>query len=412
MLGLSSELCACIQSLSFDEPTDIQYEAIPKILEGNDLIAGAQTGSGKTLAYLLPIIEKLMTVKSLDTIYGSPKALIITPTRELAQQVYTAFEPFGEALGLSGACFYGGASINEQKKKLRSNIDVVIGTTGRLLDLIHIRSLNVTNVQLWVLDEGDRMLDMGFTPDIQRLKKKFSVKPQTLLFSATYNPQVLKFSQTLLSQPSRVQVDLENSTVESIEQRLYELNQSQKMKALSFLIGSENWQQVLVFVKMKGMTETLAKELKLDGISAATIHGDKSQGAREKALADFSTGRTRVLVATDVAARGIHIDDLQVVVNFDMPFKAEDYVHRVGRTGRQNKAGLAVSFVTTKENSMLRDIEQLVEQRFTLQWLAGFEPKEEIVVDESPNAPKRKGRNHEKQMLKKRLKIHASRGKK
>jgi len=368
-LGLTAHLCQCLGSLGFDEPTEIQKKTIPQILASRDIIAGAHTGSGKTLAYLLPILDVTICHAA------QPQVLIVTPTRELAQQVYKVFERININSDLKAVCVYGGVSINVQKQQIEKGVDIIIGTTGRVLDLIHLKSLDISCLRFWVLDEGDRLLDMGFLPDIERLSGKMQKKPQTLLFSATYSDQVIRFSQQFLQQPQRIQVNVENSIVSTVEQRLYELDERQKASALSYLIGSENWQQVLVFVKKKVTSDAIAKELKLDGIKAISIHGDKSQGARMRALESFSTGKFRVLVATDVVARGLHIDDLKVVINYDVPFKPEDYVHRIGRTGRLNKTGLAVTFVTKKDNYMLKEIEHLTEQIFVTQKLIGFEPK-------------------------------------
>lgn len=410
-LGLNDTVCRGVDNIGLQEPTEIQCCAIPEILQQHDIIAGAQTGSGKTFAYLLPVIDRL-TAEQTDNVCESnqskPSVLIVTPTRELAQQVYSSFTDVSAGTGLKAACVYGGASVNVQKQQLAQGVQVVIGTTGRLLDLIYLKALDISQLKVWVLDEGDRLLDMGFSPDIERLSKKMRGKPQTLLFSATYSPGVIRFSQKYLHQPKRVQIGEENQVVSSIEERLYELDERQKIKALSFLIGSENWQQVLVFVRKKASVESIAQELKLDGIAATTLHGDKSQGARERSLEMFATGKARVLVATDVAARGIHIDQLPVVINYDIPFKAEDYVHRIGRTGRVNQTGLAVSFVTKNDEAMVKKIEQLIDHRLTAQWLAGFEPGMNIIQDD---IPRKKGRNYEKQQLKKRLKIHLGRGK-
>lgn len=373
-LGLNDTVCRCIEHIGLQAPTDIQSQAIPEIIQHHDIIAGAQTGSGKTFAYLLPIINDLLSVSSeVGTVVDNryPVALIVTPTRELAQQVFLAFNELTSDTDLKAACVYGGASVNVQKQQLAQGVQVVIGTTGRLLDLIHIKALNISQLSFWVLDEGDRLLDMGFSPDIARLSKKMQEKPQTLLFSATYSPGVIRFSQKYLQQPKRIQIGEENQIVATIEERLYELDEKQKLKALSYLIGSQNWQQVLVFVRKKTSVESIAKELKLDGIKAETLHGDKSQGARERALEQFMRGQARVLVATDVAARGIHIDELPVVINYDIPFKAEDYVHRIGRTGRVNNTGLAVSFVTKNDEPMIQKIEQLIDHRLTAQWLTG-----------------------------------------
>ncbi|MCE0496043.1 DEAD/DEAH box helicase [Vibrio salinus] len=412
-LGLSTTVCQCLENIGLKTPTDIQRQVIPEIIQKSDVIAGAQTGSGKTFAYLLPVFEHLseaLTDRLSCTETGKPSVLIVVPTRELAQQVFNSFCELTSGTGLKAACIYGGASVNVQKQKLAQYPQVVIGTTGRLLDMIYLKALDISHLAIWVLDEGDRLLDMGFSPDIERLSKKMSVRPQTLLFSATYSPGVIRFSQKYLQHPKRVQIGDENRVVSSIEERLYELDEKQKRKALSFLIGSENWQQVLVFVRKKVSVESIAKELKLDGISASTLHGDKSQGARERALELFMCGESRVLVATDVAARGLHIEDLPVVINYDIPFKAEDYVHRIGRTGRVNKTGLAVSFVTKNDEPMLKKIEQLIDHRLSVQWLTGFEP-EILSQDEPEPVARKKSRNYEKQQLKKRLKIHSGRGK-
>ncbi|MGY5584347.1 DEAD/DEAH box helicase [Vibrio cincinnatiensis] len=411
-LGIAPALAERLATLGIHTPTDIQKQAIPHILAGKDLLAGAQTGTGKTAAFGLPLLQRLLpsTVES----RGEAKdirALVLVPTRELAQQVFDHLQAYAEGSGLKIVAVYGGTSMNVQKQHLRGGADILVATPGRLLDHVHVKSLYLGNTQTLVLDEADRMLDMGFMPDIQRVLRKLSRARQTLFFSATFDHKVKNLAYRLLHEPEEVQVTPENSTAETVTQMVYPVDKKRKRELLAYLIGSRNWQQVLVFTKTKQGSDALAQELKLDGIKSASINGDKSQGARQKALDDFKAGKIRALIATDVAARGIDICELEQVVNYDMPYKAEDYVHRIGRTGRTGKAGMAISFMSPNEEPMLQAIEQLLDQRLPQEWLKGFEPSL-VEPTEEVSSARRLSRSAEKRKLKAKLKIHAKRGKK
>ncbi|MFV0575393.1 MAG: DEAD/DEAH box helicase [Vibrio sp.] len=435
-LGLSASICETLANIGFTEPTDIQVQAIPQVLEGKDLLASAQTGTGKTAAFGLPLIQSLTLQKLLDPAdslsledskqtlditqpeltnpnnkskkrAAAVKGLILTPTRELAQQVFDNLSTYNQDLKI--VVVYGGVSMNVQTKNLQQGADIVVATPGRLLDHLFVGNLQLKEVQTLVLDEADRMMDMGFMPDLQRILRRTNSERQTLFFSATFTKRIKEVAYKLLKSPIEIQISPENTTAETVEQMVYPVDKSRKRELLSYLIGSRNWQQVLIFTKTKQTSDALAKELKLDGINAASINGDKSQGARQKALDDFKSGKVRALIATDVAARGLDIQQLPYVVNYDMPFKAEDYVHRIGRTGRAGEKGHAISLMCTQEQYLLDAIEALLDSRLPQQWLEGFEPS----FEEETEAPtKRRGRSADKRKMKAKLKIHANRGKK
>lgn len=384
-LGLHSDLLAVLDTLGYKVPTPIQQAAIPEVLAGHDVMAGAQTGTGKTAAFALPLIQRHL-------VRGVPekaiRVLVLTPTRELAQQVHQSFMKYSQGLGLNSVVAYGGASINPQLDALNQGCDVLVATPGRLLELAIKELIDLSTVESLVLDEADRMLDMGFIVDIKRILKRLPEAHQTLFFSATFNDEVFALSKTILKQPKLIEVAERNSTVAKIEQRFYEVDNKRKAGLVAYLIGSKNWQQVLIFTRTKQAVDALAKELEKDGISAAAVHGDKSQGARDRGLEEFKTGQVRALVATDVAARGLDIEQLQFVINYELPYNAEDYIHRIGRTGRAGQAGLAVSLVSNKEKYLLKDIEKLTGEHFILQWLEGFEPA--LLEQEDTSSPKGK----------------------
>ncbi|MCF8777981.1 DEAD/DEAH box helicase [Vibrio sp. IRLE0018] len=410
-LGLDKSLSEHVSALGFTTPTPIQQQAIPHVLDGKDLLAAAQTGTGKTAAYGLPIIQLLMQLPRLEAERKLPRALVLTPTRELAQQVFDNMQQYAQESGLDIVTVYGGTSIRVQQEQLAKGVDILIATPGRLLDHLFTKKTSLNHLQMLVLDEADRMLDMGFLPDIQRLMKRMPEQRQTLLFSATFDTRIKALAYRLMNEPIEVQVAPANSTADNVEQMVYPVDKKRKSELLAYLIGSRNWQQVLVFTKTKQGSDALVSELKLDGIKAASINGDKSQGARQKALDDFKSGKVRALIATDVAARGLDIAQLEQVVNYDMPYKAEDYVHRIGRTGRAGQSGLAVSFMSRDEEYLLKAIENLLDKRLPQEWLAGFEPSEnETRLDDNP--AKRTSRSAEKRKLKQKLKIHQGRGKK
>lgn len=410
-LGINPALISQLQSLHIHQPTPIQAQAIPHVLAGRDVLAGAQTGTGKTAAYGLPLIQRLLDDQAAQPLTkGEVRTLILVPTRELAQQVLDNLEAYAQGTSLNIVAVYGGTSMKVQVNKLVAGADILIATPGRLLDHAHVKTLSLATTQTLVLDEADRMLDMGFMPDIQRVLRRLPKERQTLFFSATFNAKVKSIAYRMMEAPEEVQVTPQNSTAETVEQKVYPVDKKRKRELLAYLIGSRNWQQVLVFVKTKQGSDALVDELKLDGIKAVSINGDKSQGARQKALDDFKAGKVRALIATDVAARGLDIAQLEQVVNFDMPFKAEDYVHRIGRTGRAGHPGLAVSLLARDEEPMLTAIERLLDQRLPQEWLSGFEPTfSESVSDEGTT--RRNSRSSEKRKLKAKLKIHAGRGK-
>jgi len=410
-LNLNQNLVNTLDNLGFEKPTLIQEKAIPHILKGEDVLAGAQTGTGKTAAFGLPIIHNLMARPSVNREGKWVRSLILVPTRELAQQVFDSLLSYSEGCELNIVVAYGGTSVNVQKDKLKFGADILVATPGRLLDHAYTKTIDLRHTETLVLDEADRMLDMGFLPDIQRVLKQLPMERQTLFFSATFNSRVKKLAYQILTEPKEEQVSPINSPVSSVTQLVYSVDKKRKSELLAYLIGSRNWQQTLVFTKTKIGSDALVKELKLDGIKAASINGDKSQGARQKALDDFKSGQIRALIATDVAARGIDIQELECVVNFDLPYKAEDYIHRIGRTGRAGKEGKAISFVTRDEEYLLTAIESLLDDRLPQEWLQGFEPSlKENTVEGQPK--KKSGRSAEKRKMKLKLNVHNGRGKK
>lgn len=395
---LNSILQTTLQNLNYKLPTEIQQQAIPSVLARKDVMAAAQTGTGKTAAFALPLIHQLLENGENSPI--NTQILIVTPTRELAQQVLDSITQYSQNTHLKCVALYGGVNIGPQKKALAQGAHIVVGTPGRLLDHLHIGTLTLGNVEALVLDEADRMLDMGFISDIKRLIKTMPSARQTLFFSATYPKQVIELAYELLNSPVRIEVSASNSAADTVEQLVHPVDKKRKRELLSYLIGSKNLQQVLVFVKTRQSTETLANELKLDGLKAQAIHGEKTQGARNRALEDFKTGKIRVLVATDVAARGLDIPSLDIVFNYELPHQAEDYIHRIGRTGRAGKTGMAISLVCREEHYMLEAIETLLNQRLPQQWLEGYEPD---LNAEIKDREKRGGRGAEKRRLKRQL---------
>ncbi|MFZ5838803.1 MAG: DEAD/DEAH box helicase, partial [Pseudomonadota bacterium] len=369
-LGIEQNLVETLSTLNIVTPTPVQEKSIPHVLEGKNLLAAAQTGTGKTAAFGLPIIQSVQQEK----LNGTPKALILVPTRELAQQVFESLSQYASQTALRIVCVYGGISIGVQKKKLEDGADILIATPGRLLDHLFNGNVNISKTNTLVLDEADRMLDMGFWPDLQRILRRLPDEKQIMLFSATFEKRIKTIAYKLMDSPVEIEVTPPNTTAETVTQIVYPVDKKRKRELLAYLIGSKNWQQVLVFTKTKQGSDELAKELKLDGIKAVSINGDKSQGARQRALDEFKQGKVRALIATDVAARGLDIQELEQVINFDMPFKAEDYVHRIGRTGRAGNSGLAVSLMSRDEEYLLHAIENLLDQRLPQEWLAGFEP--------------------------------------
>ncbi|ANQ29129.1 DEAD/DEAH box helicase [Vibrio natriegens] len=407
-LGIEQNLVETLSTLNIVTPTPVQEKSIPHVLEGKNLLAAAQTGTGKTAAFGLPIIQSVQQEK----LNGTPKALILVPTRELAQQVFESLSQYASQTALRIVCVYGGTSIGVQKKKLEDGADILIATPGRLLDHLFNGNVNISKTNMLVLDEADRMLDMGFWPDLQRILRRLPDEKQIMLFSATFEKRIKTIAYKLMDSPVEIEVTPPNTTAETVTQIVYPVDKKRKRELLAYLIGSKNWQQVLVFTKTKQGSDELAKELKLDGIKAVSINGDKSQGARQRALDEFKQGKVRALIATDVAARGLDIQELEQVINFDMPFKAEDYVHRIGRTGRAGNSGLAVSLMSRDEEYLLHAIENLLDQRLPQEWLAGFEPS--LIAEVEPErhgGGGRKSRSAEKRKLKAKLAIHKNRGK-
>jgi superfamily II DNA/RNA helicase len=370
-LNLDKALTDAVKAKGYDQATPIQLKAIPAILAKKDVMAGAQTGTGKTAAFALPILQKLLHVMPESR---PVRALVLTPTRELAQQVYKSFVSYAENTEINVAVAYGGVSINPQIAALNKGADVLVATPGRLLDHIINGSLALTELECLVFDEADRMLDMGFKDEIDRILNRLPINRQTLLFSATFDDAIFKLSKNLLTDPELIEVGERNTAAAKVEQIVYTVDLDRKRELTSFLIGSKNWQQVLIFTRTKQGADALAKEMCKDGIKTQSIHGDKSQGAREKALAEFKEGKTRTLVATDVAARGIDIHDLNVVINYELPYVAEDYIHRIGRTGRAGNNGLAISLMAPSEEWLLNSVEEVLDTRLLQQWLPGYEP--------------------------------------
>ncbi|MCQ8879039.1 DEAD/DEAH box helicase [Pseudoalteromonas shioyasakiensis] len=371
-LHLDPLLLNALKLNNYQTPTAIQLQTIPLILAGNDVMGSAQTGTGKTAAFVLPLLHKLLTSDKKDE-QGTARVLILTPTRELAQQVFASFEKYAQGSNIKGALAYGGASIGPQVKAMKE-AQVVVATPGRLLDHIIKGSIILSSVDSLVFDEADRMLDMGFIDEIKRILRHVPSERQTLLFSATFDDSVFELSKKLLKDPKLVEVDKRNSAAVEVEQVIYAVDEDRKRELVSHMIGMKNWRQVLIFTRTKQMADKLAKEMCKDGLKTESIHGDKSQGARDRALQNFKEGTTRVLVATDVAARGLDIVSLKYVINFELPYIAEDYVHRIGRTGRAGEQGLAMSLVSLDEQWLLEEIEVLLDTRLTPQWLAGYEP--------------------------------------
>src|SRR5690606_4233727 len=366
-LGLSAGLLRAVEEQGYSEPTPIQREAIPVILSGRDLMAAAQTGTGKTAGFTLPLLERL------GERGRGVRALILVPTRELAIQVEESVKTYGKYRPLRSIAIYGGVSINPQISALRRGVDILVATPGRLLDHATQGTVDLSSIEVLVLDEADRMLDMGFIRDIRKVLALLPAKRQNLLFSATFSDDIRKLARGLLHDPAMVEVARRNTTAETVAQVVHFVDRHRKRELLSWLIGSRNWRQVLVFTRTKHGANRLAEQLERDGLPSAAIHGNKSQGARNKALADFKSGKARVLVATDIAARGLDIDQLPHVVNYELPNVPEDYVHRIGRTGRAGNEGQAMSLVCVDEHKLLRDIEKLLGRELPREAIAGFE---------------------------------------
>ncbi len=369
-LGLAAPILRAVTEAGYTAATPIQQQAISPILQGNDVLASAQTGTGKTAGFTLPLLHRLSSSPK----QRAPRALILTPTRELAAQVNDSVSTYGKYLPIKSVVVFGGVSIGRQIKALKQGSDIVVATPGRLLDHVSQKTIDLSQVEILVLDECDRMLDMGFIHDIRKVLAQLPESRQTLMFSATFSTAIQKLARTLLYNPVQIEVAPRNTAAEQVEQFVYRVDRARKRELLSYLIGFNNWRQVLVFTRTKHGANRLADQLGKDGLKTAAIHGNKSQAARTRALRDFKQGKVRVLVATDVASRGLDIDQLPHVVNFELPNVPEDYVHRIGRTGRAGNEGQALSLVSNDEQSLVKGIEKLLKRKLTQSVIPGYEP--------------------------------------
>lgn len=394
-LALDERILRALDARNYTQPTQVQEQVIPVVLEQNDVLVGAQTGTGKTAAFVLPILQKLIATQEVG---GTPKALILAPTRELAVQVFESVQSYSQFTSIKSAIVYGGVSLTPQIETLKQGVDVLVATPGRLIDHLFKGSVDVSALQTLIFDEADRMLDMGFMDEIKMILKRLPKERQTLMFSATLDDNIFKLSKQLLKQPKIIETTERNTVATPVEQIIYNIDTDRKREFISYLIGSKNWQQVLIFARTKQGCDALAKEMNKDGLKTESIHGDKSQGAREKALEEFKNGTVRVLVATDVAARGIDIPSLDFVVNYELPYIAEDYIHRIGRTGRAGKAGLAISLLDSEEQYLLEEIEALLDTRLNQQWYPGYEPD----LTREPSSNKKNSKAAQKRRAKQR----------
>ncbi|ESA34030.1 rna helicase [Leptolyngbya sp. Heron Island J] len=390
-LGLAAQLLRAVAEEGYTAATPIQERAIPAILQGNDIFASAQTGTGKTAGFTLPLLQRLSSSTPTKT-QRAPRALILTPTRELAAQVNNSVNTYGKYLPIKSVVVFGGVGIVRQIKALKQGCDIVVATPGRLLDHVSQDTIDLSQIEMLVLDECDRMLDMGFIHDIRKILAQLPASRQTLMFSATFSTAIRKLASTLLHNPVQIEVAPRNTAAEQVEQLVYPVDRTRKRELLSYLVGFNNWQQVLVFTRTKHGANRLAEQLAKDGLKTAAIHGNKSQAARTRALRDFKQGQVRVLVATDVASRGLDIDQLPHVVNFELPNVPEDYVHRIGRTGRAGNEGQAISLVSNDEQSLLKGIEKLLKRKLTQSVLPGYEPTAAPNQGEQPKRQRSKSR--------------------
>ncbi|QUJ70075.1 DEAD/DEAH box helicase (plasmid) [Photobacterium sp. GJ3] len=382
--NFAPEIVRALDECGYEKMTPIQQKAMPAARRGEDILANAQTGTGKTAAFSLPIIQRMVDEPKPRKGF-STRALILAPTRELAEQIARNVSDYSQYLDLKVTAVFGGKKMSSQEKQLESGVDILVATPGRLLEHIELGNLSLSNLEFLVFDEADRMLDMGFIGDIRVIMNGIEGHPQTMLFSATFSSLMNKLAGEILNKPKRISVTPENSTAETVAHVVYPVDENRKRELLSELIGKKNWQQVLVFVNYKETANELVKELKLDGIKAVLCHGDKAQSARRRALEEFTSGKARVMVATEVAARGLDIQGLPHVVNYDMPFLAEDYVHRIGRTGRAGQQGHAVSFVSSEEELTLLQVEKIIKQRIRRVLLEGYEPAKRDALIEKLN---------------------------
>lgn len=385
-LGLTEELLKAVEQQAYTTPTPIQQQSIPVILQGRDVLAAAQTGTGKTASFTLPLLQRLSENYDPHQKPRRTRALVLVPTRELAAQVYESVQIYGANLPHHAEVIVGGVSINQQIRNLHKGCDIVVATPGRLMDHVKQRTISLSNIEILVLDEADRMLDMGFLPSIRQIMGLLPKNRQSLLFSATVPNAIRELAKQLLINPVTIEVAKANTIADNIKELVYGINRENKRELLSFLIGSNNWQQVLVFVRTKHGADRLEKQLIQDGIRSVALHGDKTQGARNKALDYFKSGKVTALVATDVASRGLDIDDLPHVINYDLPQVPEDYIHRIGRTGRAGSSGAAISLVSPEEAWQLADIEKLLKRQIPRVADTGYEAVSLKIAD----APKKK----------------------
>ena len=375
-LGLDPNVLKAVADQGYENPTPIQAKAIPVVLAGRDVLGAAQTGTGKTAAFTLPILTKLAphASNSVSPARHPVRALVLTPTRELADQVSASVTTYGKQLALRSTVVFGGVNMEEQSKILRGGVEIVVATPGRLLDHVQQKTISLGQVEILVLDEADRMLDMGFIPDIRRILDLLTNRKQTLMFSATFSPEIKKLAAEFLNNPETIEVARQNATNEMVKQELHPVENHRKQKLLSHLIRTHNMTQVIAFCRTKQGADQLARDLKRERFSVEAIHGDRLQSARMETLAAFKDGKVQVLVATDVAARGLDINDLPFVVNYDLPHNAEDYVHRIGRTGRAGASGVAISFVTPEDDKYFEAIKKLIKKDLQLIPVPGFSP--------------------------------------
>lgn len=371
---LGNAILEGIKDAGYTTPTPIQEASLPFALKGRDISASAKTGTGKTASFLLPIIQRLILNPSEEG-FCHPRALVVAPTRELARQIGESFNVYASHTTLRSLVLDGGGKLQTQAKKIQAGVDVVIATPGRLIDLDKLKQLSLSKIEVLVLDEADTIFDMGFIRDLEAILALLPSKHQTMLFSATFPPVVKRLSEELLKNPEHITVDRLGTTADDIKQVVYSVDKSKKSELLSYMIGAQNWQQVLVFARTKVLAQKIQEDLIRDGLTASSIHGDKKQGARSKALEAFKEGKFRVLVATDIAARGLDIENLPYVVNYDLPKHSTEYIHRVGRTGRAGSKGLAVSFVSPDDEGMLKNIEQLLRKPIPQRRIRGYEPE-------------------------------------
>ena len=373
ILGLSPQIIKALKEKGYSEATSIQKELVPAVMSGRDILAGAQTGTGKTAGFALPILQVLSKNHEENKHY--PKALILVPTRELAKQVHASIEAYGKYLSLKSTVLYGGANMTAQANRLKAGVDIIVATSGRLLEHLGQKNISLESIEYLVLDEADTILDMGFLHEVAQVLKALPYKRQNILISATLSAPLKRLSDEILHRPKRIEVDSMGTGASLVKQVVYPVEKEKKSELLSYLIGSRNYKQVLVFVRKKQEADEVAKSLNESGLKTAIIHGDRTSGARSRALADFKEGKARVLVATDIAARGLDIPTLGVVINYDIPHVTQDYIHRIGRTGRAGKSGLAITLISPLEMVALKDVERMMGRAIPKESLEGYAPK-------------------------------------